>query len=166
MFRVDPLATAFALWNLLLTRQPQWNRLIYVDDETFVKMINYLESTQDNSLINLGLKNIDARLSGSWNISYPVDRRFSPFINSSKWSDSIDRECFRRVPSTAMIVIAMKSSTLPSGVGADKAEKIVSEALRFLSRHILQVDDLFSQLIATYALRLALDATSQHKISQ
>lgn len=67
-----------------------------------------------------------------------------------------------------MVIIALRSTerTLPSGVGADKAERIVSEAVKFLSRHILNVDDLFSQMIGTYALKVAVDATSQHKISQ
>uniref|UniRef100_A0A095AXW1 CD109 antigen n=1 Tax=Schistosoma haematobium TaxID=6185 RepID=A0A095AXW1_SCHHA len=110
---------------------------------------------------------VDIRLSGSWNISNVIDRRFSPIINKTKWPDLIDQECHRRIPSTAMVIIALRSTerTLPSGVGADKAERIVSEAVKFLSRHILNVDDLFSQMIGTYALKVAVDATSQHKIS-
>ncbi|CAI2733480.1 unnamed protein product [Schistosoma spindalis] len=166
----DPLVTAIALWSLLLTRQTQWNRLIYVDDNTFVSIINYLKQTQqfnsyDNNINNQTI--VDIRLSGSWNISNVIDRRFSPIINKTKWPDLIDQECHRRIPSTAMVIIALRSTerTLPSGVGADKAERIVSEAVKFLSRHILNIDDLFSQMIGTYALKVAVDATSQHKIS-
>ncbi|CAH8639377.1 unnamed protein product [Heterobilharzia americana] len=167
----DPLVTAIALWSLLLTRQTQWNRLIYVDDDTFVRIINYLKQTQQFSSYDRDIADrsvIDVRLSGSWNITNVVDRRFSPRIDTNKWPDPIDRECHRRVPSAAMVIIALRSTerTLPSGVGADKAEGIISEAVRFLSRHILNVDDLFSQMIGTYALKVAVDATSQHKISQ
>ncbi|CAH8610228.1 unnamed protein product [Heterobilharzia americana] len=150
----DPLVTAIALWSLLLTRQTQWNRLIYVDDDTFVRIINYLKQTQQFSSYDRDIADrsvIDVRLSGSWNITNVVDRRFSPRIDTNKWPDPIDRECHRRVPSAAMVIIALRST---------------EQAVRFLSRHILNVDDLFSQMIGTYALKVAVDATSQHKISQ
>ncbi|VDP75875.1 unnamed protein product [Echinostoma caproni] len=163
MASTDPLATAFALWNLLQTRQPQWNRLIHVDDETLMRIINYLGQTQQVTSSDTDTTTVDIRLSGSWDVRQVMDRRFAPVSNAS---DAIDREAHRRLPSTAMVIIAFRSTgrSLPSGVGSEQAEIIVSRAVQFISRHILQVNDLFSLMIGAYALSVATDATSQQKI--
>ncbi|KAA0185292.1 hypothetical protein FBUS_04152, partial [Fasciolopsis buskii] len=162
---VDPLATAFALWNLLLTRQPQWNRLIYVDDDTLMKIINYLGETQQVTSADSDAVPVDVRLSGSWDVQWVIDRRFSPVSTAS---DPVDQEAHRRVPAAAMVVIALRSTgrSLPSGVGSERAEIIVSRAVQFVGRHILGVNDLFSLTIGAYALSVATDATSQQKIMQ
>lgn len=162
---MDPLATAFALWNLLLTRQPQWNRLIYVDDDTLMKIINYLGETQQVTSADSDAVPVDVRLSGSWDVQWVIDRRFSPVSTAS---DPVDQEAHRRVPAAAMVVIALRSTgrSLPSGVGSERAEIIVSRAVQFVGRHILGVNDLFSLTIGAYALSVATDATSQQKIMQ
>ncbi|CAH8437455.1 unnamed protein product [Dicrocoelium dendriticum] len=161
----EPLATAFAFWNLLLTRQPQWNRLIHVDDETFIKIITYLENTQQKSSTTGAVDSVDVRLAGSWNLSEVLDRRFAPVSNAT---DPIDREAHRRLPCAAMVVIALRAygRSLPSGIGSERAEIIVSSAVQFIGRHVLQVNDLFSLVIGTYALSVATDATSQQIIMQ
>ncbi|KAF5402207.1 hypothetical protein PHET_04001 [Paragonimus heterotremus] len=165
LHKPDPLPTAFALWNLLLTRQPQWNRLIFVDDMTLITIINYLANTQQISSNVAGPNNVDVRLAGSWDVKEVLDRRFAPISNAT---DPIIREAHRRLPCAAMIVIALRSTgrSLPSGIGSERAEILVSAAVQFISRHILQSNDLFSIMIGTYALSVATDATSQQKIMQ
>ncbi|KER25677.1 hypothetical protein T265_06913 [Opisthorchis viverrini] len=161
--RPSPLATAFALWNLLLTRQPQWNRLIYVDDPTFIRIIDYLASTQQTSSSMGGTNSVDVRLAGSWEVGEVIDRRFAPTSNAT---DPIDREAHRRIPCAAMVVIAFRSTgrPMPSGIGAERAEVVVASAVQFIARHLLQTNDLFSLMIGTYALSVATDSTSQQKI--
>ncbi|KAA3678278.1 uncharacterized protein DEA37_0008308 [Paragonimus westermani] len=165
LHKPDPLPTAFALWNLLLTRQPQWNRLIFVDDMTLITIINYLANTQQTSSNVPGPNNVDVRLAGSWDVKEVLDRRFAPISNAT---DPIIREAHRRLPCAAMVVIALRSTgrSLPSGIGSERAEILVSAAVQFISRHILQSNDLFSIMIGTYALSVATDATSQQKIMQ
>lgn len=143
----------------MLTRQPQWNRQIHVGDDTFVRIIQYLADSQQ---LTTSTPPVDARLSGSWNVSGVIDRRFSPRINESKWTDPVVREAHRRVPSAAMVLVALRSTgrSLPSGIPTKTVETMVSAAVTFLKQHVLQVDDLFSIMIAAYGLRVASDSST------
>lgn len=114
----------------------------------------------------------DPLLVGSWPVDgegiVVVDRRFSPPVNATLFSNPAEYEAHRRLPTAAMVVISLRASgtSIPSRLATERASKVVQAAVEFIRNHVLNVEDLFAKIISTYALQVAAGASAHNELAQ
>uniref|UniRef100_A0A1I8JIC9 CD109 antigen n=2 Tax=Macrostomum lignano TaxID=282301 RepID=A0A1I8JIC9_9PLAT len=146
--------TAFGLFTLAETSFSQWDRVTAINADLFQKFILYLNATQDTGAV-------DPSLAGSFTDDIQWDMKYFNVYIKDKSVNPANNVYLRRVPITALAVIATRHPSIPMSLGSH-ASRVSTAAIQYLKRHLSKMtEDALSLAMTAYALTF--DSSSSDK---